>query len=220
MSLFFCAANFTMKFLLVTLSRWRVQGKENVPRTGPLIIVANHLSLADPPLLGASVPRRITFMAKEELFQGRLARFVMEGYGAFPVRRGRLHRDGLMRACRTLQNGAALGMFPEGKRSADARLQSPQPGVAHLAARSGAPLLPVGIIGTEHVRGIGFILKRPRITVTIGRPFLLPSAGGKPSRSMLDEDSRLIMERIAELLPERYRGAYGPGADSGGAHGN
>jgi len=217
---FFCLANATMKFLLLTLSRWRVEGKENVPRTGPLIVVANHMSLADPPLLGASVPRRITFMAKEELFRGRFSRFVMEGYGGFPVRRGQLDRQGWRRAFETLKNGGALAVFPEGSRNPDATLQPPQPGVSHLAARSGAPLLPVGIAGTEQVRGLGFILKRPRITVTIGRPFLLPAVSGKPSRSALDQDSRLIMERIAELLPERYRGPYASRANTGGAHGN
>jgi 1-acyl-sn-glycerol-3-phosphate acyltransferase len=100
-------------------------------------------------------------------------------------------------------------MFPEGKRSPNAQLQSPQPGTSLLAARSGVPLLPVGITGSEQVKGIGFIRHRPKITVTIGCPFLLPSAGGKLTRFRLAQLSDSIMEHIAELLPESYQGAYG-----------
>jgi len=209
MRLFYDAATITMKVLLVALTRWRVEGKENVPRTGPLVIVANHHNLIDPPLLGASVPRRISFMAKEELFRSRKVRAIMQGYGAFPVRRGQLDRVALRRALAALQNGEVLGMFPEGQRSPNAQLQSPQPGASLLAARSGVPLLPVAISGSEQVKGLGFILHRPRITVTIGRPFRLPSAGDKLTRSRLAQHSNSIMEHIAELLPESYRGAYG-----------
>jgi 1-acyl-sn-glycerol-3-phosphate acyltransferase len=209
MRLFYDAATTTMKVLLVALTRWRVEGKENVPRTGPLIVVANHHNLIDPPLLGASVPRRINFMAKEELFRARWVRAIMQGYGAFPVRRGRLDRVAVRTALAALQNGGVLGMFPEGKRSPNAQLQSPQPGTSLLAARSGVPLLPVGITGSEQVKGIGFIRHRPKITVTIGCPFRLPSAGEKLTRSRLAQLSDSIMEHIAELLPESYRGAYG-----------
>lgn len=209
MRLFYDAATTTMKVLLMALTRWRVEGKENVPRTGPLIVVANHHNLIDPPLLGASVPRRISFMAKEELFRSRMVRAIVQGYGAFPVRREQLDRVAMRTALAALQNGGVLGMFPEGKRSPNAQLQSPQPGTSLLAAHSGVPLLPVGITGSEQVKGIGFILHRPQITVTIGCPFLLPSAGEKLTRSRLAQHSDSIMEHIAELLPESYRGAYG-----------
>jgi len=114
----------------------------------------------------------------------------------------------LRQALAELQNGGVLGMFPEGQRSPNAQLQSPQPGASLLAARSGVPLLPVGISGSERVKGIGFVLHRPQITVTIGRPFLLPSAGDKLTRSRLAQYSDSIMEHIAELLPESYRGIY------------
>lgn len=148
-------------------------------------------------------------MAKEELFRSTMVRAIVQGYGAFRVRRGRLDRVALRQALAELQNGGVLGMFPEGKRSPNAQLQSPQPGASLLAARSGVLLLPVAISGSEQVKGIGFVLHRPRITVTIGRPFLLPSAGAKRTRSSLAQHSDSIMEHIAELLPESYRGAYG-----------
>ncbi len=147
-------------------------------------------------------------MAKEELFLSRKVRAIMQAYGAFPVRRGQLDMVALRWALTALQNGGVLGMFPEGQRSPNAQLQSPQPGTSLLAARSGAPLLPVAISGSERVKGIGFVLHRPQITVAIGRPFLLPSAEGKLTRSRLAQYSDSIMERIAELLPESYRGIY------------
>jgi 1-acyl-sn-glycerol-3-phosphate acyltransferase len=171
-----------------------------------LIIVANHLNLIDPPLLGASVPRRIYFMAKQELFRPSLGAHFVRAYGAFSVRRGELDREALRRALELLKKGQVVGMFPEGKRSIDNQLQPIQPGTSFVAVRSGAPILPVGISGSEQIKGVGFILRRPRITVTIGRPFALPAVEDKPLRSRLPEFSNMIAERVAELLPLGYRG--------------
>ena len=208
MNLFYCAANTMMKALLLALTRWRVEGKENVPRKGPLIVVSNHMTYVDPPLLGASVPRRITFMAKQELFDLSLLGLVVRAYGAFPVRRSGVDRVALRRALEVLKKGEVLGMFPEGKRSFSHQLQEAQPGTAFIAARSGAPIVPVGISGSEKVRGIGFILRRPSIVVRIGRPFTVPAnEADKPNRSGLTQHAELITERIAELLPPVYRGS-------------
>lgn len=220
MGLFYFAATTIMKILLITLTRWRVEGRENVPRRGPLIVVSNHLNLIDPPLLGASLPRRITFMAKQELFSSWFARTVVQGYGAFPVRRGQLDREAVRRSLQALQNGQVLGMFPEGQRSLNAQLQTPHPGVSLIAARSGVSILPVSISGSEQVKGIGFILHRPRIKVTIGRPFSLPTVEDTSTRSKLAQHSDLIMERIAELLPKSYRGPDGIRSGSRSGNGN
>jgi len=202
---FYYVANIAMKTLLVALTRWRVEGKENVPRHGPLIVVANHLSNIDPSLLGASVPRRISFMAKQELFHSSFSEFIVRAYGAFPVRRGELDRDAFRQATETLTKGQVLGMFPEGKRSFARQLLPIQPGTSFIAARSRAPILPVGISGSEQVKGISVILQRPRITVKIGRPFTLSYNKDEPLRSQLPQLSELILERIAELLPSSYR---------------
>ncbi len=205
MRLFYYAANAAMKVLLIALTRWRVEGKENVPRKGPLIIVANHMTYVDPPLLGASVPRRITFMAKQELFRPSLMGIVVRAYGAFPIRRDKLDREALRHAFGLLNKGQVLGMFPEGKRSFPCHLQEMQPGTAFIAARSGVPIVPVGISGSEQVKGLGFIARRPRITVRIGRSFILPSGdNNRLNRPGLNQHSSLIMKRIAELLPSTY----------------
>jgi 1-acyl-sn-glycerol-3-phosphate acyltransferase len=131
---------------------------------------------------------------------------VVRAYGAFPVRRSGVDRAALRRAFEILKKGEVLGMFPEGKRSLSHQLQEAQPGTAFIAARSGAPIIPVGISGSERVRGIGFILRRPSIVVKIGRPFTIQSnEANKQNRSGLAQQADLITERIAELLPTSYR---------------
>ena len=220
MILFYYVATTAMKALLTTLTRWQVEGKENVPKKGPLIVVANHLNLIDPPLLSASVPRRVTFMAKQELFRPSLGAYFVRAYGAFPVRRGELDKEALHQAFEVLRKGRVLGMFPEGKRSLSHQLQEAQPGSALIAVRSGASILPVGISGSEQVKGIGSIIHRPRITVTIGRPFSLPFDKDKPIRSQLPQLSELITERMAELLPPNYRGDHNFQNSLGSSNGN
>ena len=210
MSFFYYFANAVMRFLLLTLSRWKVIGRENVPRRGPLIVVANHLNLADPPLLGASIPRRIYFMAKEELFSSRFVR----AYGAFPVCRGAPDRKAILTALRLLEEGKAVGMFPEGRRSPTRKLQKAHPGTALIAFRSRAPILPVAITGTEKITGPkAVIFGHPEITVRVGEPFYLPSYEGRPTTARLAELSDYIMLRIAALLPPEYRGIYGDKAN-------
>ena len=194
--------------LFALLTRWEVRGRENILSQGPVLVVANHLNLTDPPLLGISLGRKAMFMAKEELFRSPLSAYFVGSFGSFPVHRGRLDRKALRQAQQVLTDGLALVMFPEATRSKSARLQPAYPGSALIAMRSGVPILPVGIIGTEKVKGIGWIFRRPRITVNIGRPFYLPS-GGKLTRAELVENTSFIMEHIAELLPQKYRGVYG-----------
>lgn len=148
-------------------------------------------------------------MAKQELFRPSLMGIIVRAYGAFPVRRDKLDREVMRHALELLNKGEVLGMFPEGKRSFPYHLQEMQPGTAFIAARSGVPIIPVGISGSEQVKGIGFIVRRPRITVRIGRSFTLPSGeDNKLNRPRLNQHSDLIMKRIAELLPSSYLGNH------------
>jgi 1-acyl-sn-glycerol-3-phosphate acyltransferase len=190
------------------LTRWQVKGKENVPEEGPVLVVANHLNLADPPLLGVSLKRRVIFMAKEELFRSPISAYFLGGFGSFPVHRGKLDRQALRSSQQVLADGQILVMFPEASRSRSARLKKALPGSALIACRSSVPILPVGIIGTEQLSGVGFLFRRPRVTVNIGQPFSLPPVEGKLTREKLVEYTELIMRHIAELLPPKYRGVY------------
>ena len=194
--------------LFKLFTRWQVKGKENVPEEGPVLVVANHLNLADPPLLGVSLKRRVIFMAKEELFRSPISAYFLGGFGSFPVHRGKLDRQALRSSQQVLADGQVLVMFPEAARSRSARLKRALPGSALIACRSGVPILPVGIIGTEQLRMLGCLFRRPRVTINIGQPFSLPPVEGKLTREKLVEYTDIIMQHIAELLPPKYRGVY------------
>jgi len=207
-SWFYYAGRLAMRILLYLLTRWQVRGRENIPSQGPLLVVANHLNLADPPLVGVSLGRKAIFMAKEELFRSRLSGYFVSSFGAFPVHRGQLDRKALRQAQAVLAQGLSLVMFPEATRSNNAQLQPALPGSALIALRSGAPILPVAITGTERIRGVAWLLRRPRITVNIGSPFHLPPVSSKLTKAELVELTNFMMGHIAELLPVEYRGNY------------
>ncbi len=176
---FYYVARVILRMLFFFLTRWRIRGKENVPPEGPVLVVANHLNLTDPPLLAVSLNRKVIFMAKKELFRSKFSSYFVRGFGAFPVRRGQLDGKALRQAEQVLAEGKALAMFPEGARSHSTQLRPAFSGSALIALRSCAPILPVGITGTEKIRGMAWFLRRPRITVNIGHPFYLPPAGSR-----------------------------------------
>ena len=197
------------RVVLFLFTRWRVLGREQIPAEGPLLVAANHLNLADPPIMGCSINRQAMFMAKEELFLHRIQRYIVRNYGAFPVRRGGMNREALRFAEKWFDKGKALIVFPEGRRSMEAQIVDAFSGSALIAVRNRVPILPVGIYGTEKITGLTWWLRRPRITVNIGRPFNLPSVNGKITKEQLAEFTHSIMAHIAELLPGEYRGQYG-----------
>ena len=205
---FYYVGRLMMRILLLLLSRWQVRGRENIPDQGPLLVVVNHLHLADIPLVGVSLGRKAIFMAKEELFRSRFSSYFANSFGAFPVHRGQLDRKALRQANQMLADGQALVIFPEGTRSHSGRLRPAFPGSALIALRSGAPILPVAITGTERIKGVGWWLGRPHITVNIGSPFHLPPVSSKLTKTELVELTNFIMGHIAELLPVEYRGNY------------
>ena len=212
---FYYVARLMVRILLHLLARWQVKGRENIPSQGPLLVVVNHLNLADPPLVGVSLSRKAIFVAKEELFRSRFSSYFIGSFGAFPVHRGQLDRKALRQAERVLAEGLALVMFPEATRSKNAQLQPAFPGSALIALHSGAPILPIGITGTERIKGATWFLHRPRLTVNVGPPFYLPPVNSKPSKTELAELTTFIMSRIAELLPVEYRGGYAKQGESG-----
>lgn len=189
--------------------RYRVHGLENVPRTGALLVVANHLSNTDPPLLSASFKRKVTFMGKEELFRQPLIGYCLRKLGGFPVRRGKIDLKAMRRAYRELAAGGVLVMFPEGKRSKSGGLGVGYRGAAQIAVHAGVPVLPVAISGTEVLDRFRGWFKRPRVVINIGQPFYLTGDDDVVSREELDRFTGRIMTGIAGLLPAAYRGQYG-----------
>ena len=145
-------------------------------------------------------------MAKEEVFRSRIIAYFMSSFGAFPVRKGRQDRKALLKARQLLADGQALIIYPEGMRSQSRRLKLAFPGAALIASRSGAPVIPIGIYGTEKIRGIAWLWRRPEITVNIGVAFTLPPIDGRLTKIELSKLTNVIMGRIAEMLPMEYRG--------------
>ena len=205
---FYYVSRVIVRVLLFLLTRCQIKGRENVPRQGPLLVVANHLSLADPPLLDASLDRKRMFMAKKQLFRLGPIGYLVRSFGAFPVHRGQLDRQALRQAYQVLADGLALIVFPEGMRSRSGQLRPAFFGAALIASRSGVPILPIGISGTEKLERLSWFWRRPQITVNIGHPFHLPPPRNKLTRGELAELTHSIMQHVAELLPQEYRGDY------------
>lgn len=189
----------------------RVEGDEHVPRDGPFIMASNHTSLADPPILGGSVGHRngriIHFMAKREIRDWPIIGWLADKSGVFFVRRGEGDRAAQRLALELLAEGRPIAVFPEGTRSRDGRLGSAKAGVAVLALRSGAPVLPVAIAGTHRIfPGRSRVPHRSPITVRIGRPFTLGhQPEGRLDRDALNAGTERVMREIAALLPPAQR---------------
>ena len=179
---FYYLGRFVIRVIVFLFTSTKVTGKNNLPDKGAILVVSNHLSLADPPIIGACLKRRAVFMAKEELFRNWLSRWIMRGFGAFPVHRGSVDRKAIRNAEEALSNGFLMAMFPEAKRSTDACLGDAHDGASLIASRCNVPLLPIGIYGTEEMKGCKWLIKRPRVIVNIGVPFYLPRGEGKLTR--------------------------------------
>jgi 1-acyl-sn-glycerol-3-phosphate acyltransferase len=177
--------------------RWTVIGLENVPMTGPLLVVANHVSDLDP-FLGWSaiyVRRRMWGIAKVELWANRASAYLMACIGAIPVKRNTADRTMIRTVLDLLARGEAVGLFPEGTRSPDGRLQPAQPGLALLAEKSGAPILPVALLGTYEMLPRGRKrLRRVPLKVVFGKPMAFPTEGSR------EERLAAIMQAIADLM--------------------
>lgn len=205
---------FLIRVILFLLSSRRVKGQENVPKQCPLLIVCNHLHVVDAPIIAVSIPLKMVFMAKEELFRHWFSRFFVQNFGTFPVRRRGVDREALRQAERWLKQSVPLVMFPEGKRSSTIQMRPAFPGSALIASHLGVPILPVSIIGTEKLRERLWWLRRPRITVNIGQPFYLPPTDSKLTRVKLAQLTDSMMKHIAELLPPEYQGIYARGENA------
>jgi 1-acyl-sn-glycerol-3-phosphate acyltransferase len=190
---------------VILFRRVHIKGKENVPRQGGLLVVSNHIATADPPLEGALFPRPVHFMAKVEWFTGNpLEAFLARQFLCYPVVRHTADRASLRYTLDLLRRGQAVLVYPEGTRAVDARLHRAEAGIGFLARRSGVPVVPVAIHGSENVipKG-GHWPKRAHTWLVYGAPFTLPA-----TITESHEAADYVMSKIAELLPVEYRGEY------------
>lgn len=191
------------------LSRWiaraffalSVEGLEHVPESGPVILAPNHVSYLDPVLVGIALSRRVHFMAKKELFRNPVIAWFLRGLQAYPVTRERVDPSTLKRTLSLLAAGQVVLMFPEGTRGDGRALGQAKPGIGVVAARSGAPVVPVFHWGAEQVlpRGSRRVRRVP-LRVRFGPPLTFP-AGGRPDRQAIEGFGRELMETIAALRP-------------------
>ncbi len=193
------------------LFRGRTAGGANVPMEGALVVVANHGSHLDPPLLGHALGRPVAFMAKAELFRVPLLGRLIRSCGAYPVSRGAGDRQAIRTASERLAEGWATGVFLDGTRQADGRVNTPLAGAALLAARAGVPLLPVAIVNSHRALGPnGAPLRLVPVHLRIGTPIPPPASR---RREDLEAVTRAAQEQINALLdqglirPSRLRGA-------------
>jgi 1-acyl-sn-glycerol-3-phosphate acyltransferase len=207
--LFYATLRLVARVALPCIVRLRTEGLKNIPRSGPVILAMNHIHWLDIPSASLRVPRVTHYMAKVELFNAGMTGWMLRHGGAFPVRRGEGDREALRTAERLLSAGEVVVVFPEGHRSDDGALIQAHPGVALIALRSNAPVVPVAISGTrdafKHKR---FLFWAPRVTVRYGAPFRLGTGEGRRSRESLAEATGRIMYAIAALLPPEQRGPY------------
>ena len=184
----------TSNGILWTIARWRVEGRENVPG-GPLILASNHLGNVDPMILAIAIRRRrLRFMAKAELFGSVLSPFI-RSWDAIRVRRGASDRGVLRSAEATVRNGEMLAMFPEGTRSKTGELGELHRGTAVIALRTGAPILPCRLTGTDKLGKWGHLLPRTRVSAHIGTPIAAERGAGPVSAQ-----AQALTERLAEAL--------------------
>lgn len=206
------------------LYRPTIEGGEHVPASGPVILASNHRSFCDSVVIPLAVSRRVRFPAKAEYFEGRgltgaLSRSTFTALGAVPVRRsaGREAIEALDIGLRSLKDGEAFAIYPEGTRSRDGRLYRGRTGVAYLALMSGAPVVPVALSGTERIQPVGAKLPRIRpIRVRFGAPLDFSTGydhlkTGRARRVVTDE----IMAAIHALSGQPLAGKYNEYGDAG-----
>ena len=197
------------RFCFRAFGRLEISGAEGVPQFGPLIVVSNHLSLNDPPLLVAAIPRPLFFIGKKELFGNSFFRFLMTAFHVSPFDRSAAGIDAVRVLMQNLERDRAVVIFPEGTRSPNHAMQKGMLGVVYLAMKSQAPILPVGVTGTHKIPLWRVPFPFKTLKANIGQPFTLPVIEGHPSKEVMSSMLDMVMARIADLLPPEHRGVYG-----------
>ena len=196
------------KLLLAILTKRTVEGLENFPRKGPALVVVNHLGDADGPLLVGTLPASLDALGKIELYDFPILGKLMEWYGIIWLHRGRADRRALKAALEGFAEGRIILIAPEGRYSLTGGLEEGQYGASYLALKADVPVIPVGVVGTENARVYGHLkrLRRAPVTLMVGKAFRLSQQADR--RERMRDGTDKIMQALADLLPETYRGSY------------
>lgn len=195
------------RLLTFLVCRLSVRGSEHVPVNGPLLLVSNHLSWFDPILVAGVLPRRTWFFAKKEIFLWPIVGWLVRRTGQIPVHRGESDRAALEQALVYLQEQRVLLFFPEGTVARQEQMLAAYTGVAMLALRTGATVLPVALSGTRRILRSGGG-GRPYVSVQFGKPYVPALPAGLTRKEGLRAITREMMLRIATMLPPEQRGVY------------
>lgn len=177
----------------------KIYGREHFPKEGAVIVASNHISNNDPPICGLALPRHVSFMAKEELFRNPILRTIITWLGAFPVRRGGVDKIAIRHAMGILKEGRVLGIFPEGTRQRSGKLGRFHDGVASMALRTGVPVVPMALIGSDR-------LQRGRLAAIIGEPMVVEK--GKPTEEAIHGVNEELRARIQGMIDDYHAGKY------------
>ena len=198
-----------IEFLLFNLTTVNYENTEQIPAEGPVIIVTNHLSRLDiPVLLGNPIRPEITALVAKKYQSRPFFRFILDTFGIIYIDRTRADFGAFREARSVIKSGTAMGIAPEGTRSDDQQLAQAKNGAAMLAMQLQVPIVPVGISGTEDALQQVLHFKHPTITARFGERFSLPPLSREYREEQLSNATDQIMCRIAVLLPEKYRGFY------------
>lgn len=199
--MFYALVKLISKYFLWLLGKPVIAGQANIPRTGPVIVVANHISLLDGLLLFAFWPRRVTFLSAAYLFKMPVVGAFFRTIGAIPVQNEGSELAGMRRALRVLQEEGTLAFFPEGHIGAGDELCPFQTGWAYLALKAGAPVLPVAIKGTRALPGGAAFPRRSKIYMQIGAPWTLEKVQ-RPRREALAALNMRLVSQMEQMLNE------------------
>ncbi len=208
---------FVFRGIFRALARVRILGKENIPYSKPYVVAMNHVSIFDPPFVGAFWPEQLEIIGAIDVFskpgQGQLLKL----YGVIPVHRGDYDRPLLTKIISIIQSGTPLLIAPEGARSHEPGMHRAKPGIAYIVEKTNVPVVPVGLVGTTEdfwqraSRG-----QKPSLEMRIGKPITLPpiTAKGTEKHVARQRNADVVMSYLAGLLPEEYRGVYAESAIS------
>jgi 1-acyl-sn-glycerol-3-phosphate acyltransferase len=200
---------FVFRLFTKLLFRAEVHHQSELLGEGPLIIATNHFHLLDPVLVVAGVPYEyVTILVAEKWEQIWPINWIVRSFGGVFVRRGEFDRGALEKCTTALRKGGIVGLAPEGTRSRSGVLQRGKPGVAYMALKANAPILPVGVSGQDRIASDWKRLRRPHIVVRVGEPFFLEPVHGRHKGEQLQARSDEVMCHISDLIREDLRGVY------------